>query len=104
MKILCICEQGNTRSVGLAYILKTLFNQDAIAIGYKKVGEETLATMYNWADKVVIFDENFHILNDEPTKIIRFNVGQDVWWNFKHQELVHRLYRELSKHPELWQK
>jgi galactitol-specific phosphotransferase system IIB component len=105
MKILTICSHGNTRSVALAYILKTLFKQEAIAIGAEEISGETGKMLYEWADKVVYLDKE--VLPKfwyGGGKITMFNVGKDVWFNPKHQELVHKLYRELSKHPELWKK
>jgi len=102
MKILCICENGNVRSVGLAYVLKTLFKHEAIAVGYKKVSVDTMRMLTEWADKIIVLTDEFEITTNP--KFIRFDVGKDIWFDAKHQGLVHRLYKELSKHPELWQK
>ena len=102
MKILCVCEHGNTRSVGLAYILKTLFKQEAIAVGYKDISVDTMRMLTGWADKIVVLTDEFELRN-EP-KFIRFDVGKDIWFNPKDQGLIHRLYKELSEHPELFDK
>jgi hypothetical protein len=107
MKILCVCEHGNVRSVALAYLLKTLFNQEAIAVGIRDVSDNTMAMLEKWSDYVVFVNKDVAYMskvNLDREDVIVFNVGKDIWFTPKHEELVHKLYRELSKHPELWQK
>ena len=99
MKILTVCNHGNIRSVGLAYILKTLFKHEAIAIGVEDTTIKTQQMLFDWADKIIILTEDLKI--DNP-KAIYFDVGKDIWFDAKHQGLVHKLYKELSKHPELF--
>jgi hypothetical protein len=100
MKVLCICENGNVRSVALAYLLKTIFGHEAIAIGAKKSSTETQEMLIKWADKVIIFNTAIPYF-DKPFDIV-FDLGEDKWHNPLAQELIHKLYKELSKHPELW--
>ena len=50
MKYLCVCRHGNVRSVALAYQIKTIFAQEAIAVGYKDLSVNTMAMLAHWAD------------------------------------------------------
>ena len=59
MKILCICERGNSRSVALAWILKDHLGHDAVAIGAKSAGRKTLKMLCKWADKIILVDKDF---------------------------------------------
>lgn len=106
MKILCICSHGNIRSAALAYILKALFNQEAIAIGYKEVTPGTLQYMAVWADRIVALDAMiFEYLDrelDHPANLFLIDAGEDIWKDPFAQGLIHKLYKGLSKNPELW--
>jgi len=106
-KILCVCEHGNVRSVALAYLLKTLFKQEAIAVGIRDISDETMTMLEKWSEYVVFVDKDVAYMskvNLDRENVIVFNVGRDIWFNPKSEELVHKLYVELNKHPELWQK
>lgn len=76
MKILCICEGGNVRSVALAELLKDRGN-NAIAIGMKYIDKETLLILTKWADKIID---------------VRDYLPKDIWGNSADKDL-----RELIK-------
>ena len=86
-------------------MLKTLFKQEAIAVGIRDISDETMAMLENWSDYVVFVDKDVAYMskvNLDRDDVIVFNVGKDIWFTPKSEELVHKLYRELSEHPELW--
>jgi predicted protein tyrosine phosphatase len=90
MKILCICERGNSRSVALAYILKDGLNQDAIAMGIRANSEETKSTLYEWADHIVLVDKTFvnEIPKEYQGKLVVWDVGPDRYFLGFHPELL----------------
>lgn len=102
MKILTICEHGNIRSVALAYILKHLFNHEVIAVGSRRITPETYELLHKWADKIIIVDKEVIADFMNMKKTIVLSVGKDQWRDAHAQGLTHKLYKELSKHPELW--
>jgi predicted protein tyrosine phosphatase len=58
-RFLCVCEGGNVRSVGLAYVLKNGYGQDAVACGWRFNSRETLTLLCEWADYVVVMEQKF---------------------------------------------
>lgn len=99
MRVLCICQHGNVRSVACAYILKTLYGYDALACGVADAGKDTLEMLALWADLIIIMDKTLKL----PLKFcIKFNkkikvldVGPDVWFNPRHQELQHKILKKI---------
>lgn len=102
MKILCICRNGNVRSVALAYLIKTIYGHDALACGIKKIGPDTKRMLFDWADKVFVLDKELlpEVMKDRTSKFGRkvrvVHVGDDHWFNPKDQELLHNLYKQLN--------
>lgn len=80
MKVLCICEGGNVRSVALAQLIKEK-GHDAIAIGIDHVSVETNDMLMIWADKVID---------------VRKYLSKDLWHNPRHPELKEKV-------KEIWQ-
>lgn len=95
MKILCICEHGNVRSVALAYLIKTIYKHEAIAIGWKNVSKETKEMLFNWADKIIYLDYN--VPGKLNNKEFQLNVGEDIWHDPYHQGLQHKLLKRLKE-------
>ena len=91
MKILCVCQGGNSRSVAMAYVLKYHFGHDALACSAEKNSAETLVYLYDWADKIIVMQPEFVgvIPLRMYEKVIRFDVGRDRWMNGLHPQLVH---------------
>lgn len=105
MKVLCVCEHGNVRSVALAYLLKTIYSHEALSCGIRNMSQETKRTLFTWADKVIALDADvflgiaaFSALNEKgkySDKLHLVDVGKDKWFNAKDQELLHILYKNL---------
>lgn len=102
LKILTICNHGNIRSVALAYLIKSIYGHEAIAIGSEDTSKETWDMLLNWADKVIVMDSSVPI--EAPLykprsddKVIYLNIGKDIWFDAKHQALLHKLYKKLKE-------
>lgn len=57
MKILCVCDQGNNRSVQFAHLLK-YWGHDTISVGIKTTSKETLDMLFKWADKIIVTEDD----------------------------------------------
>src|SRR3990167_10002751 len=96
MKILCVCEQGQNRSVVLATILKNRNVKDGqavddvLAAGYRANKSDTLKMLGEWADKVLVLDQAVLegvkdlVPND---KVVLIDVGPDRWGYLHHGQL-----------------
>lgn len=60
MKILCVCQGGTCRSVGLARVLKDRDvagrNHDAVAASWQWNSPQTLEMLGQWAELVVVME------------------------------------------------
>jgi hypothetical protein len=96
MKFLTICQGGNVRSVGMGFMLKYSFGQDAIAASWDRNSEATLRMLGSWADRILLM-ENWLASPipqlawlDEPEfrgKVEVANVGPDRFGYAFHPEL-----------------
>lgn len=93
MKALTMCQGGNSRSVACGFVLKYELGIDAIACSWEKNSPETLEMLYNWAD--IIFVMQTHFAEKIPVqyhhKIGAVDVGQDIWFNGLHPELIEKV-------------
>jgi hypothetical protein len=83
MKILCMCQQGNSRSVALAYLLKEN-KHESIAIGMLSTSRKTREMLYGWADLIimVISEKRYRhwIPGEYQHKVKVWDVGHDVFF------------------------
>ena len=108
MRILCVCEGGNTRSVTLATLLKYNYgNHDAIAMSQGKNKGETLRMLANWANLILAADEEIHtkLLQDlmaqkdgNERKVELADLGTDKWGMSMHPDLIPLACRVLENH------
>jgi hypothetical protein len=100
MKVLCVCHAGYVRSAATAMILK-MRGFDAIAVGVNHASPETLETMGEWADKILLAEPNMEF-KFPPTvrgKIEQdFTIGEDEWGNPSAHELWKLIYSRLPKY------
>jgi hypothetical protein len=54
MRVLCLCQKGNSRSVILAYLLRKLFKCEAIPAGMVSTSRSTRKMLYQWADRIIL--------------------------------------------------
>ena len=102
MKVLVVCQRGNSRSSSLAYILKDGYGHDAIAIGLESNGEEVKELLYNWAEKIILVDNRFvsQIPEKYKSKLKIWDVGPDRFFLGVVPELM-QLYQDYMKNNPL---
>jgi galactitol-specific phosphotransferase system IIB component len=98
MKVLTVCERGNSRSVALAYILKDHLHFDAIAVGIRTASINTFQMLCDWADKIILVDKVFveEIPDQFHSKLVIYDVGPDRYFLGFSQELLLK-YKEYLK-------
>ncbi len=97
MKILCVCEEGLNRSVTAKWLLQYR-DHDVIAVGVKRMSDDTLNMLYRWADLVVLLDRRF--LEQMPTdKTVVWDVGPDVFPRPFNRDLVRLIRAYAQKYP-----
>ena len=101
MKILCVCEQGNNRSVNFAQRLKYKYKADTISIGLATTSQETLKMLYDWADYIIIPEKilRLHIPEGYDNKIKYFEVGQDTYPRPFNIELDRKVRQLIEQNP-----
>ena len=108
MKVLCMCQGGNTRSVSLKFLLKIRYDIDALACGWEYNTEETRRMLYQWADRIIVLHDDFaehvpdefHRTSDGTRKLHQFHVGDDIWTGAGgafHPDLLQKLTVMLNE-------
>ena len=69
MRILCVCDKGVNRAVHIASLLK-FRGHDTIPVGTETSSPETLETLYDWADAVIVTNSDHRVL---------FPIGKKMW-------------------------
>lgn len=85
MKILTICQGGNSRSVAMAYVLKYRYEIDSLACSWEKNSKETLNMLFNWADYIFTMETEFikYIPDEFKHKVLSTDVGIDRWFSIR---------------------
>lgn len=93
MKILCVCEGGNVRSVACAYLLKYMHGQDALAVSFAKNSVDTILMLVIWADKIVVMQREMEAIVPSiyQQKVSVYDVGPDKWGNAFHPQLLEKI-------------
>ena len=83
VRVLCVCQGGNCRSVHLAYLLKYQYHMDALACGYEGNTTKTLVMLANWAEKIVVLEAHMraNIPLEFQQKVTVLDVGKDRFFN-----------------------
>ena len=101
MKILCICDQGNNRSVTFAHLLK-YWGNDTLSAGMSTNSEATLVMLGEWADKIVLTEEKqLYSLGHgifDLTKVMFCDVGPDTYPRPFNKELLVKAKQQLELH------
>ena len=92
LKLLCLCQGGNSRSVALAYLLKFRYGHDALACGWQGNDPPTRNLLYRWADRIFVLQSIFlqYVPKRYRKKVTIYDVGPDVWCNGLHPELLEK--------------
>lgn len=82
-KVLCVCSGGNSRSVGLAFLLKYSYGHDALACGVEGNDSETVEMLCEWAEYIIcMFPEAKKKINSKfHQKVAICDVGYDRYFN-----------------------
>lgn len=96
IKILCVCNKGNCRSVGTRHCLNKRLYNNVISIGATNTSPYTLTMLCEWADKILLA-KPYHIdylpRGFENKVDSNFTIGEDVWNNPLNRKL-HELINE----------
>lgn len=102
MKVLCVCKEGNSRSVALAYVLKKR-GHEAIAIGTHSTTLETKKVLFGWADKVILTDVTLMDaasgLDALGEKLYVWDVGRDKYFRGFDEGLMNTFKAYLEGQP-----
>jgi len=100
VKILCVCREGNVRSVATKRRLNRRKYFNVVAVGIAASTPELKNMLCSWAD-IILIAEPHHIkgLPDIAAKKINndFTIGADVWSNFNNPELQELIKHQLNK-------
>ena len=66
LRILCVCNGGNCRSVALAEVFKGQFGQEAIAAGTYWIRPQSMRELCCWADWIVVVEPREEAQLPEP--------------------------------------
>jgi hypothetical protein len=98
MKYLVVCDGGNVRSHALAFELKWVHKQEAIAAGRIHLSPETMNMLSEWAERIILMQP--HMIESIPeeyhNKVTVVDVGPDRWGIYIHPEL-HAITVEAAK-------
>ena len=105
-KILTMCAGGNVRSVGLKYLLKYKYGHEALACGQDANSAETIDLLCNWADYIIVVDNEYikfipekHRINDKgEQKMFCYNIGVDRFGYAFHPELLGGFDKMIIEH------
>jgi hypothetical protein len=98
-KILCVCEKGNVRSVGIARRLKDgRHYTNVIAIGAVNTERPTLFMLCEWAEIILIAEPQFaDLLPVGHEKIADFTIGPDIYRTPTNNRLQNLVGHQLNK-------
>lgn len=101
MKILTVCQGGNSRSVALGFILKYSLGIDALACSWEKNSEQTIGMLCEWADRIIVVQGVFaeKIPAAFKHKVSIYDVGPDRWFNGLHPELLEIFTSMVKQDP-----
>ena len=104
-KVLCLCQRGNSRSVGLAWILKDELRKqhctaDALAAGVETCSRETLQMLCAWAETIILVDarKTDKVPAEYHSKMLVWDVGSDRYFKGFRLELIDQFVAKLDAH------
>ncbi len=98
MKVLCVCEKGNSRSVGCAFLLKKKYHVDALACGVVTASFGTLLMLCNWADLIIVMATRFKAMLPDSVqhKVLIIDVGTDRYFRGWRGDLLEQCDKVLD--------
>ena len=97
-RVLVVCQKGNSRSVGMANLLKQC-GADALAAGSQTSSYSTLCMLYEWAEVIIVMSQRFAELvpEDRRWKVLVCEVGTDTYARPLSVRLVHQCVSFLQR-------
>lgn len=99
MRILCLCQKGNSRSVALAWYFKQVHQprHEALAAGMVTTSRATRQLLYDWADLIILTPSRYRhwIPSQYDYKVRVWDVGTDRFFRGFSEELI-GMYREFA--------
>lgn len=100
-KVLCVCQRGVIRSVGLSRRLKDKHGIEAIPVGWESSHPDTLNMLYKWADFIVVVEP--YMLAKIPiefeSKTLLAPIGRDVFEHSGSPNLQRKYLEWLPTSP-----
>lgn len=107
LKVLCVCEHGNSRSVALGWILKEHFGMNVLCCGTTEnlQDEATCTMLLNWADVVILVDERLtsSIPEQFHKKLLICHVGDDTYFRGYDRALLEQYAVFITGRGLAWQ-
>jgi predicted protein tyrosine phosphatase len=100
MRILCVCSQGNKRSVFTRQALNHL--HDVLSIGVDTNDQDTIDMLAKWADIILLAEPEMQIsipIGYQPKIDHKFTIGPDIYpvsIKGKLMKIVNRKLKELG--------
>lgn len=93
MRILCVCDEGNSRSPTLASLLRYR-GHDTLAVGASQASDETRAMLADWCDLAILTAPNqryrFPSLDDDRITVWPIDDAYPRPFNKELREIVTR--------------
>jgi hypothetical protein len=101
MKVLCLCQKGNSRSVALAFLLKKEYHLDTLSAGLVTSSSETLDMLFQWCDVMILTSRRYlHLIPDKyRDKLKVWHVGTDRFFRGFEPELLDMFHTFLREDP-----
>jgi galactitol-specific phosphotransferase system IIB component len=97
IKILCVCNKGECRSVGARMCLNERGYTNVIAIGVTNTSMKTLAMLWNWADLILLAKPTHNVFFPISDKVYtKFTIGEDRWQDPYNKELHKIINKKLD--------
>lgn len=97
MKILCVCLEGNKRSVITRYVLNR-HGHEALSCGIRPNSPETIQMLIDWADKVLVAEPFLAAALPTTDKIDHnFAIGPDIYPSGFDRHLKRIVEKELTR-------
>lgn len=99
MRILCLCDHGNNRSVHVAHQLK-YWGHDVLTAGLLTNSQETLDSLSEWADRIILTsnDQRHKVPRRFAEKVQLWDVGPDVYPRPFNKVLLAKVKKLMQEH------
>lgn len=100
MKALCVCQYGQSRSVGLARCIRKLRQgHEAASVGWES-SPSALPYLCHWAEVIFVVEPSYlgKIQPQHRPKVVLLDLGPDIWSNPYHPDLYAKCLYLLGRY------